>query len=802
MIDVFYFSICGKKPNDTIDGLIQKFIDSEYTPSTDKKILKHVQKVALNGNYPAKEYFTTFYSPTELVYKSLAEIVTYCKAASEFYHKQWLDKQVITAINETESASELTEKIQSLTDSQATDDDLDLDSLKPKTYGSTKNQQLVKGINTGVKELDDVTYGLQPGTVGAICAFTSHGKSTMVESILFKNALEGKKSILLSLELAPDIVWSQFEARYMNQVKGIQVNSQDLMFRKMPSDIEEKVLSAEDDFQNEIGCNIVVIDESFVSKQIMLNYKLFSQLIKRIATKLGGVDIVAFDHVGQFELMYPDCGNQIIKNIQSFTKTFVDSRGVRPVSLMAVQANRQGEARARKRGGVYDLQAISDLNECAASHTTVRCSVGSITYGSLLKRVQRGEHITIKAYDYTTSQVVDVPIVDAFNTGTVDHSYEWRKLTYDGAPKDMIFTPTHKMLINGEKVALKDLPHSFEADSIGVQLNEDAEQVLIGTLLGDSVISKTDKSLNGYHVRLLQGTKQLSYLKWKVAMLQDLAHEPHKQGSRECYCASTISSSVFAQYDWTHTRGFKGITSDNLSKVNWLALLVWYLDDGCLVQDSENSYHCVFSCTNFGEQGAKLMQERLYELGLKSSLSVVVDKRSSKKQIQIRLHAEASRLFMSKVAHLIDEPCVEYKLKSTYKDPVIPRSNLGLCKTLVTQEVYKFPEQVKAKPRKKYNFTVGTDDHNYALPGGVLTSNCERTSTYIIFMYTSDDMKIMQETKITLSKHRLGPVITEPVVTTFNPGIITVGATIEDVSMSDDDFNDLDLDLGDSFDDF
>ena len=79
----------------------------------------------------------------------------------------------------------------------------------------------------------------------------------------------------------------------------------------------------------------------------------------------------------------------------------------------------------------------------------------------------------------------------------------------------------------------------------------------------------------------------------------------------------------------------------------------------------------------------------------------------------------------------------------------------------------------------------------------------ERTSTYIIFMYTSDDMKVMQETKVTLAKHRLGTVIPEPIVTTFNPSIITVGASVETVSMTDEDFNGLDLDLGvGGFDDF
>lgn len=797
MIDVFYYSIAGKKTNQTINDLIEGFLSADYIEKEDKKILRHTLEVSEEGNYPSCDYYKSFYEKSPLVYRSLAEIKTYCKAAHEFYERQALTSEIISSINDEGSLQNLKNKILSLVDKSSPIKEEE--DTKQYLYGA--KEEKCEGIKSGIQELDEVTYGFQPGTIGFISAFTGEGKSTLINSIIFKNCIENKKSCILSLELAPELLWLMFEARYMYQVKGLQVTTQDFIMHKIPSDILEDVVKYEEDFKRDIMANLIILDESDVSKQQLLNYRALSALYRDVADRLGGLDILAVDHVGQFELMFPDQGNNIIKTYQSMVKTFKDQRGVKPVALMAVQANREGKKRATKRGGVYDLQAISDLNECASSHTVVHCSAGRTTYGSVLKKIQRGEHLTIKAYDYAKSQVVDTDIVDAFNTGTVDNNYEWRKLVYDGAPKDMIFTPTHRMLIDGNKVALQDLPNSFEADSIGIKLNYTAEQVLIGTLLGDSVISKTSKSPNGYHVRLLQGTKQLEYLKWKVNMLQDITHKPHKQGSRECYCASTISSPIFEQFEWTHTKGFKGITRYNLTKVNWIALLVWYLDDGCLVQDSKNSYHCVFSCTNFGEQGAKLMQERLCELGLESSMSIVTDKRSSKKQIQIRLRAEASRLFMSKVAHLIDVPCIEYKLKSTYKNPIIPQSNLGLCKTKVTQEVFKFPTQAKVKLRKKYNFTVALGDHNYALPGGVLTANCERSGTYVIFLYSSDDMKVMGEVKLTMAKHRLGSVITEPVTISFNPAIMTVGEAIESAVMTEDDFNNMGVDFG-SMDEF
>lgn len=362
MIDIFYFSIAGKKSNNQVDDLVQTFLDCVNLPIQERKILQHVQRVAKNGSYPSEDYFVTFYAKSAKTYVNLSELKTYCQSVIEFYNRQSVERSLIKDINETETLDELVQRLSVYSEIKSSSGQVIAPSF---SYGKFLNYKFVEGIKTGVSELDEITHGFQPGLVASICAFTGQGKSTFATSVAFNNALDRKPVIFFSLEVSPEIIWLQLEARYMYQVKGLQVTTSDLQFRTLSKEMEEKVLSFEGDFQSEIGKYIVIVDESILSKQILLNYKSFSSLIRNIEESNGleGVSLMIFDHVGQFELMFPECGNQIIKSIQSVTKTYKDSRDIRPVTLMAVQANRQGEMRARKRQGLYDLQAISDLNE-------------------------------------------------------------------------------------------------------------------------------------------------------------------------------------------------------------------------------------------------------------------------------------------------------------------------------------------------------------------------------------------------------------------------------------------------------
>lgn len=367
MIEGFFFSIAGKKTNQTIDDLILQFLESSFISKNAKKILKHCQSVAANGNYPSKDYFSQFYEDSGISMKSLAEIKLYCQKALDFYHVQETQRSITSILNESTNYQDLSAKLSSLLDSAPQQEADFLDDYQPITFSTYADKPKTQGFSSCIPEVDACTNGFQPGTLGAICGFTGQGKSTYAVSFTFKNIREGKKCVFLSLEMSPELIWPQFEARYLFEVKGVQVSTQELSQRKLSSDIIEQIKKYDNDFKNDIANNLIILDEGAISKSIMLDYKSFSRLIRQVEQKLGCVDFLVIDHVGQFELLYEDCGNRIIKQLQSFTKTYTNTKGERPFTLLAVQANREGYKRATKRQGTYDVTAISDLNETERS---------------------------------------------------------------------------------------------------------------------------------------------------------------------------------------------------------------------------------------------------------------------------------------------------------------------------------------------------------------------------------------------------------------------------------------------------
>lgn len=410
MLNIFLFSIAGKKSNSTIDTLVEEFLTASYISPQDKKILEHTKKVAAEGNYPAKEYYNTFYEAPEFTYNSLAEIITLTKQIHDFYHSQEFQRSIIKAINESNSFSELQTSIaQLITEDATVADDVDLSDYRPVYYSETLNKPQKSDIILGVNEIDEVTNGFMQATVAGICGFTGHGKTQTVISMLFRNASLKKKCCFCSLEVAPDIIWAMLETRYLYEKKGMAISFQDLKDRKIPSDLLPQVIEAEKDFQNDIVPNLFIVDESFLPKKVCLDYKLLTKRFKAVEQKLGGLDVVAFDHVGQFELLYPDCGNIIIKQIQSFTKTYPQANGTLGlVSVLAVQANRQGEMRARKRNYVYDLQAISDLNEVERT-----CSYIVFLYTSDDMKIVQETRMTLAKH--RLGAVIPEPITVSFN---------------------------------------------------------------------------------------------------------------------------------------------------------------------------------------------------------------------------------------------------------------------------------------------------------------------------------------------------------------------------------------------------
>ena len=430
MVSTFFYSIAGLKQSNTIDDMLHNMTTLEYINPKDKNVAEYCLSCAEHGNYPSADYFANVYEQPKTVLKTEAEIVLHFKEMVDFHARQSVQRNVTTAINETSTAADLLTRLSKIiTDTEnANDDEFNFDDCKPELYGDV-DKPLDNGLKTGIDELDGTTNGFQRGTVASFCGFTGHGKSTLCNSTAYNNIINGKKVLILSIELPPDMVWKQFETRYMfDRELGVDVHNME--HHTLESTVGNQVVSLEPDFKRDVVPNLLIIDESKITKKIMTDYRKINKLFKAAERKLGGLDMVIIDHVGQLELLYPETGNIILKQLTSAAKTFKNENGEKIVMVWAVQCNREGNRRAIRREGQYDLQAIADLNEversssyCVFLYTSDAMKITQETKVSMLKN-RLGVPIPVPFITSFTPSVVMVgKKFDRANMNDVDFSF-------------------------------------------------------------------------------------------------------------------------------------------------------------------------------------------------------------------------------------------------------------------------------------------------------------------------------------------------------------------------------------------
>lgn len=395
MITIFFYSIAGLSQDAKIDESLENLISLDCISDSDKKIAKHCLTCSENGNYPSVEYFDTIYKNRPVVtYNTIGEILTHYSAMVDYYQRQALQRTITTDINETSTfgdlLSRLTKRINDTENSN--DEEFDFSEYEPVLYGDEEDKPLEEGLLLGVEEIDKITHGFQRGCVASICGFTGHGKSTLCNSSVYTNVMRGKKSLIISLELAPELYWKYIETRYMFDEKQLNVSLDEMQQHTLSPNLRDCVKAFEDDFRRDVKTNLLIIDENMLNKKLLLDFRKLNKLFKAAEKKLGGLDLVVLDHVGQLERLFPDMGNNMLKQLTSAAKTYKNEKGEKVGMIWAVQCNREGVRRASRREGQYDLLAIGDLNEversssyCVFLYTSDSMKITQETKISLLK---------------------------------------------------------------------------------------------------------------------------------------------------------------------------------------------------------------------------------------------------------------------------------------------------------------------------------------------------------------------------------------------------------------------------------
>jgi len=369
MLNKFFYSIAGKSTNETIESLIDELLRVPNLSPKDRRDLEYTKEVSKSGGkYPSKRYYYDEGYEDYGSTKSLQEITHEVSLIKDDYLKEFLTQSAINAINETKSSAEFIEQLRKLA---LTETEVDEDTIGAFTAQLDEEDKIeidtTHSFKAGISDVDQITGGFQPGTMVAICAYTGEGKSTALVSMVFKNIKEGKHGALVSLEVAPRIIKMQLFSRYLYDVHSIQVTPLEMMNGSLSEDMQDKVNALKKDYNEFLGNKLLILDESFLSKDMLQDHRLVNRKYAELEKFLGVLNFVAYDHIGQIELMFKDLGNTSIRTFTSAGKTYINSEGYNPTTLMCVQANRQGRMRAAKRDGKYDLQAISDLNETERS---------------------------------------------------------------------------------------------------------------------------------------------------------------------------------------------------------------------------------------------------------------------------------------------------------------------------------------------------------------------------------------------------------------------------------------------------
>lgn len=243
-----------------------------------------------------------------------------------------------------------------------------------------------------------------------------------------------------------------------------------------------------------------------------------------------------------------------------------------------------------------DVQILTELLLSATLPQVARRL--EISYNSLLEVVRRLRiPYTKKHHSLTEDLFRKEYLENKLTCEQVAHKYHYHL--------DTVYRLKAKWHITLERWQ-KDLPNE--------KLTAYQREFLIGTILGDSSIVD-GQSAGAAHCsfRVEHGSKQLEYLRWKYAILQNFTESGIKESEVGGYFI-TKTHPEFDTYRMLFYSDRKQVSKELIETLTLNSLLFWYLDDGTLnrCNGSINNISIASQCFTEGEH--ELLRMRLEEL--------------------------------------------------------------------------------------------------------------------------------------------------------------------------------------------
>lgn len=359
---------------------------------------------------------------------------------------------------------------------------------------------------------------------------------------------------------------------------------------------------------------------------------------------------------------------------------------------------------------------FDEVHACLDCKTSLLTTKGPIEIGDLVKS---NDDFIVDSVNYETGEVQQKRVLSKFDNGQ-DFNTIWFNILWNGGSARV--TENHPFFKNGIKVYAKDLVSGDKLDSVQWVLSSEAEQVLIGTLLGSSIISRPA------YLQMSSAVEQLDYLEWKSSFFSSLKWKETSTNRIHKHLFKIWNLENYSHL-FSNRNTHKTLTRETLDKMGPLAWLCWYIDKG----QYKNGFITI-PCSNLGLEGANLVKEYCFnKFGWNIHISSSLNTRTNKLSLKLLWNTSSTIEFFNYVKGLIDVDCINHKLPSEYRGTILPKlPKRELVKESLEVQVSEVKKEewdcVKESDRfRRFNIEVESN-HNYTLPGGLLTSNCSRAA--------------------------------------------------------------------------
>lgn len=347
---------------------------------------------------------------------------------------------------------------------------------------------------------------------------------------------------------------------------------------------------------------------------------------------------------------------------------------------------------------------------------SIRTSIPTIDSGTIYANelVNKGIGKFVESYDFENDRVEPKKITNRFvGLATED----WYRLEWDGHVG--YFTGDHKLSVGRRWKRVKKLAKVEYVDFVDWDLDYTHEQILLGTLLGDTGIyldKRRNNKAHRPHLDFYQGQKQKEYLDWKLSFFKSLLLKNMRFNRRwSVYCQMTIRWDGFRWY-WKYCKNRqRNSILPWIKRMGPIAWSVWYMDDGNL----DKGYVSI-RVNKIGVKNANRVCRHLRGMGFDVYLTVG-KKYGNYLDTRIRFRKGGSKKFLEMVAPFI-HPCLRYKLGKIRGATIHLPAKLNRILRVRAMRVSK--QRGFDASNRQYAITV-SGNHNHLLLGGVVSKNSE-----------------------------------------------------------------------------